>query len=123
MSKEIKDIETIIGSTVQVEGDFKAQGDVIIEGKLNGKLKTKGNLNVGDRAEIQAEIEALNAIIAGKIIGNIKIKEGVEIMSTAQIEGNIETQIISVATGAKINGQIIMSSDIKKDGTEQFLNK
>ena len=74
MSKE-KDIETIIGSTVKVEGDFKGQGDVVVEGQVQGKLSTKGNLSVGENAKITADVSAHNAIIAGELIGNLKVKD------------------------------------------------
>ncbi|MFH1457379.1 MAG: polymer-forming cytoskeletal protein [Patescibacteria group bacterium] len=107
MSKE-KDIETIIGSTVKVEGDFKGQGDVVVEGQLHGKLSTKGNLSVGENAKIIAEVSANNVIIAGELKGNLKVKESLELTSTAQITGDIEAQILTIATGAKINGNIKM---------------
>ena len=107
MSKE-KDIETIIGSTVKVEGDFKGQGDVVVEGQVQGKLSTKGNLSVGENAKITADVSAHNAIIAGELIGNLKVKDTLELTSTARVTGDIEAQILTVATGAKMNGNLKM---------------
>ena len=114
MSKE-KDIETIIGSTVRVEGDFKGNGDVVVEGEVHGKLLTKGNLSVGKNAKIIADISAQSAIVAGEISGNIKVKETLELASSAKITGDVETQILTVATGAQINGNIKMEA-IKEIG-------
>jgi len=110
MSKEFKDVETIIGSTVKVEGDFKGDGDIVVEGMVNGKLKTKRNLNVGESAKITADVEAQNAMVAGEIIGNVKIKESLEMTANSKIIGDIDVKILTVATGAQINGNIKMES-------------
>ncbi|MBT4495313.1 hypothetical protein HOC73_01045, partial [bacterium] len=37
-------IETVIGPSVKVEGDFSGQGDIVVEGIVLGSLKTKGHL-------------------------------------------------------------------------------
>lgn len=109
--KNIKgDIETIIGQTVKLEGDFVGEGDVIVEGIVNGNLKTGKFLRVGENAQINAEIEAGDAYIAGAINGNIKIKNKLEITSTAKIKGDIETSLISVEIGALINGKCQMNT-------------
>ncbi|NTW22548.1 polymer-forming cytoskeletal protein [Candidatus Falkowbacteria bacterium] len=108
-----KDIETIIGPSVKVKGEFNGQGDIIIDGFFEGTLKTAGSLFVGNKAKVQANIEARDGKISGEIIGNIKMKGFMEITSTAKISGDIEVNQISVEQGAVINGSLIM-----KKGTE-----
>lgn len=110
--KNIKqDIETIIGQTVKLDGDFVGEGDVIVEGVVNGNLKTDKFLRVGENAQINAEIEADNAFIAGVINGNIKIKNKLEITSSAKIKGDIETSLISIESGAILNGKCQMATE------------
>jgi cytoskeletal protein CcmA (bactofilin family) len=110
--KNIKhDIETIIGQTVKLDGDFTGEGDVIVEGIVNGNLKTDKFLRVGENAQINAEIEANDAFIAGIVNGNIKIKNKLEITSTAKIKGDIETSLISVESGASINGKCQVTTE------------
>jgi cytoskeletal protein CcmA (bactofilin family) len=112
MSKEnFKEVETIIGPSVKVEGDFKADGNIIIEGELIGNVKTKKNLRIGESAKIKANIEADNAWVGGEITGNLKISGQLELSNSAQINGDIEANILTVETGAKINGGIKMSSE------------
>lgn len=103
-----KTIETIIGPSVKVEGDFKGEGDLIIEGILIGTLQTKNNLKIGKNALIEASVKANNAFISGKVKGNIIIKGKLEITGTAVILGNIKAQIISIESGALIKGDIDM---------------
>ena len=103
-----KGIETIIGPSVKVEGDFKGEGDLVIEGVLIGALQTKNNLKIGKNAIIEASIKANNAFISGKVKGNILVKGKVEITGTAVILGNIKAQIISIESGALIKGELDM---------------
>ncbi len=113
-----KNIETIIGPSVKVEGDFKGEGDLVIEGVLIGNLETKNNLKIGQNAVVQAEIKANNAFVSGKVKGNVTIKGKIEIASTAVIHGDIKEQIISMESGSLIQGKITMPMrDIKvEDG-------
>jgi cytoskeletal protein CcmA (bactofilin family) len=109
MSKEnFKEVETIIGPTVRVEGDFKADGNIVIDGQMEGNLKTKKGLRVGEGARIKADVEAESAWIGGEVVGNLLIQGDLELSAQAKITGNITTQILTVATGAQINGQIKM---------------
>jgi cytoskeletal protein CcmA (bactofilin family) len=103
-----KNIETIIGPSVRVEGDFKGEGDLVIEGVLIGNLQTKNNLKIGANAMIKASVKANNIFISGKVKGNITAKGKVEVTGTAVILGNIIAQVISVESGALIQGNITM---------------
>jgi cytoskeletal protein CcmA (bactofilin family) len=97
-------LDTIIGSAIQVEGNFEGQGNIIIEGVVKGNLKTSQNITAGESSRIIADLEATSANIAGEIHGNLRISDKLEIESTAVIKGNIEAGVISVASGASIDG-------------------
>jgi len=110
-----KEIETIIGPSVQVEGNFNSKGNVVIEGGLKGTLKTVKNIKIGDDAKINANIAANNAIVSGEVKGNLKIKGALEIKKTAKITGDIETKLLVVENGALINGKCAMAKDEKDE--------
>ncbi|MDZ4221340.1 MAG: polymer-forming cytoskeletal protein [Patescibacteria group bacterium] len=104
------EIETIIGPSVKVEGDFKSQGHVLVQGILNGSLKTKGNLKVEEGAKIKANVEAANAVVKGEIAGNVTIKDSLQLGSSATIAGDIITKILSIEPGAVLNGHCSVSA-------------
>jgi cytoskeletal protein CcmA (bactofilin family) len=104
--KEGRDeIETVIGPSVQVEGDFVAAGDVVIEGMVSGNVRTDRNLRIGEGARLFANVAAANAVISGEVQGNIKIEGSLELLGTARIFGDIKTKTISIATGATLQGK------------------
>lgn len=103
-----KEVETIIGPSVKVKGDFNAQGNIVVEGILEGGLKTEGSLYVGNNAKISGNIEAKEAKINGEIMGNINIKTNLDIDSSSKISGDILCSSLAIAKGALINGKITM---------------
>lgn len=104
----IKEAETIIGPSVKVKGNFHGEGNIIIEGIVEGTIKTNQNLLVGNNAKILANIEANEAKLAGEITGNIKVNGYLEISGTAKILGDIEAGSISIEKGAIFNGKCQM---------------
>lgn len=111
-----KTVETIIGPSVKVEGNFKGEGDLIIEGILVGDLQTKNNLKIGQNSVIDANIRANNAFISGRVRGNITVNGKLEITGTAIILGDIKAQMISIESGALIKGKLNMPvQDFKTD--------
>jgi len=105
------DTDTIIGASVKVDGNFKSDGNVVVEGMVQGSLKTKSNLTVGGSAKIKAEVEVNNLFLSGEIKGNVKVTEKAELKSTARILGNLETKSLSVEEGAIINGKCTMIAE------------
>jgi len=115
---DASDAETIIGSSVKVDGDFVSDGDVLVQGILNGSLKTKGNLRVEKGAKIKADVEAANAQVSGEIEGNVLIKNNLVIGSSATISGDISTKVLSIEPGAVLNGHCSVSSSKKQEDSE-----
>jgi cytoskeletal protein CcmA (bactofilin family) len=120
--ENIKDAETIIGPSVKVKGNFQGKGNIIIDGHLEGSLKTSSNLLVGEKASLNANIEAVEASINGSISGNITIKKYLALGKTAKITGDIVCSEISISRGAHINGKLIINSE-QEIKTEKTIDK
>jgi cytoskeletal protein CcmA (bactofilin family) len=102
--------ETIIGPSVQVEGDLSSQGNIQVEGALTGTILTAGNLMVGEQAKLMANVEVANAYIAGYLKGNLTVHERLELAPTSKIDGDIMTKTLVIAEGAQLNGRCLMGS-------------
>jgi cytoskeletal protein CcmA (bactofilin family) len=104
---------TIIAKGVKLEGEFKSQGDVLIEGEVVGNIQTEGLLTAGPESVIKAGIVAADAVIAGKLEGNLQIKNRLEIRSTARIKGDTICQTIGVEAGAVLQGNVHCGEESK----------
>jgi len=118
----LDEIETVIGPSVQVEGNFIANGNVVIEGTVSGSVRTEKNLKVGSEAKIFASVSADNAFIAGEIQGNVTCHGSLELASSAKIFGDIKTNMLMVATGAVLIGRC-QAGDSKKARLEKIEEK
>ncbi|MFH1564874.1 MAG: polymer-forming cytoskeletal protein [bacterium] len=116
-------MDTVIGSSIKVEGSFVGQGNIIVEGEVKGNLKTSQNLEAGSESKITANIEAANALIAGEVDGKIKIEEHLELTGTAKINGDIEANVLVVASGATINGYCKIGAGEQESVKESLLKK
>ncbi|HRY36508.1 MAG TPA: polymer-forming cytoskeletal protein [Candidatus Magasanikbacteria bacterium] len=108
-NRETEDnIDTVVGPSVNVEGDFSSEGNIIVKGTVNGSVHTSRVLSVEPGAKIIANVRAGSALIAGEVRGNMKVKESLELASTARILGDIEVKILSIEPGAIVFGKITM---------------
>jgi cytoskeletal protein CcmA (bactofilin family) len=108
------DAETIIAASVKVEGEFVSQGNVLIEGEVQGSLKTEKNLRVGERARISADVSAASVSVAGEIRGNITASERLDLDPTARIFGDIRTKVLAVSPGATVSGRVTMGAEAEE---------
>ena len=105
--------QTLIGEGVKLEGNFSGLGDVVVDGSVNGTLKTSGNIQIGHAATITAEVSGDSISIAGKVIGNIVAQESIRVTSSAVIEGDLTCSDLIIESGSKINGQLNMKGKAK----------
>jgi cytoskeletal protein CcmA (bactofilin family) len=109
--EKFKDAETIIGASIKVKGNFQGQGDIIIEGSLEGSIKTEANLFIGNSAKVVANVEAKDAIVNGEVRGNLKVKGYLALGNSARISGDIQYKEVSIEKGAAVNGQLLTIGD------------
>ncbi|MDA3802921.1 MAG: polymer-forming cytoskeletal protein [Patescibacteria group bacterium] len=119
--EKFKDAETIIGPSIKVKGNFQGKGDIVIEGMIEGSVKTAASLYVGNEAKVVANIEAGDASIHGQIHGNIKSDGYLAIGENAKIFGDIQYKDISIEKGAVINGQLVFNENTKTSNKKEKL--
>jgi cytoskeletal protein CcmA (bactofilin family) len=102
-------VETVVGPSVNVEGDFSSEGDIIVKGSVTGTVYTSRMLLVEQGAKIFANVQAGNAKISGEVKGNMKVRETLELSATARVLGDIEVRTLSVEPGAVLYGKVSMT--------------
>lgn len=101
-------VETIVGPSVVVEGDFSSEGNILVKGTVSGNVKTAERLTVEKGAKILANVKAGYAIISGEVRGNVRVKDKLELTESAQIVGDISCDTLIVAGGARLHGKVSM---------------
>lgn len=118
-----KDEVTIIGAGVVLEGKLSSNGNIRIDGAINGDINANGSVTVGETGEITGEIKAEVISIGGKVTGSINSKEKAVLESKAVLKGDIITKILVVEAGAIFDGSSKMSekgSNLSAAGTSSI---
>ncbi len=103
-----EEVDTVVGPSVNVEGDFASEGNIIVKGSVSGSVHTSRHLLVEPGAKIMANVRAGSAQIAGEVKGNMKIKDSLELASTARVLGDIEVKTLVIEAGALLFGKVAM---------------
>jgi cytoskeletal protein CcmA (bactofilin family) len=111
----------VIGPQVRIQGELSGDEDVLVEGKVDGKISMTKTVRIGPSAQIHADVKAQFIVVAGRVVGNL-VADGVEILASGSVEGNIRAPKISIAEGAQFKGSVDMGggkSSQAEGGKEQ----
>jgi cytoskeletal protein CcmA (bactofilin family) len=113
---------SIIADGLTIEGNLFSEGEIQIDGKVNGDVQAK-MLTIGQNALITGDINAGKLIIRGAVNGSLRGEE-ITVTSTATVNGDIIHASLSIEPGAKIDGHL-KHSDNPRDlpETVTFLDK
>ena len=105
---EISNSSNVIGKGTTIEGNIDTSGNIRIEGKVVGHIKSKAKIALGTSSQVEGNVTAQNADIEGQVKGKIEIAEVLLLKSTAVILGDIVTGKLVIEPGASFNGSCKM---------------
>src|SRR4029077_7790130 len=94
--------QSVISADLVVNGTLTSIGDIQIEGRVEGDVRSAGLL-IGDNAVVQGDVYAEDITVRGRIEGGIRARK-VLLCSTCHVEGNILHEAFAVETGAFFEG-------------------
>jgi cytoskeletal protein CcmA (bactofilin family) len=71
----------------------------------------QGNVTVGEKGRVEADIEAGSIQVAGFVKGNLTGADRVVLLESGRVEGNITARSVSLENGCHFKGSIDMQSD------------
>jgi cytoskeletal protein CcmA (bactofilin family) len=105
-----------IGSTVTVSGSVSGTQDLIVQGRIEGRVGLDSRLVVDRAGTVEAEIEVVHAEIHGAVKGNVVAKSAL-VAAGARMVGNLRAAQIVLEEGAQVSGNIEMDVDLPADVT------
>lgn len=113
-AQEITSTSNTIGKGTTITGDIETFGNIRIDGKVKGNIKTKSKLVLGSTSHVEGNVLAQNAEIEGEVSGTIEVSEILVLKPTAIIKGDIITGKLVVEPGAMFNGFCKMGEKLKE---------
>lgn len=96
--------QSLIQDGVSIRGEVHAQGDIRLEGSLEGSLVTDARIIVGATGRIAADLEAEEVLVMGKIQGRIVGRKRIELRKGAHVEGDLVAQSLVIEEGVFFQG-------------------
>ena len=122
LSNDTDTVDTVIGSSVVIDGPVSSRHPIKVDGTIHGSVSTKANLFIGPNSVIHGDIKGKNITICGKVNGNVSAKGRVIITSKAAISGNMSMEQLVVDEGAFFNGNCSMQPG-QKPVEEKIISK
>ena len=98
-----------IGSSIFIKGDLTGEEDLVIQGRVEGKVDLKQNsVTIGKNGRVKADIYGKLVTIEGEVVGNLFGQDQIIIRGTGNVLGNVSAPRISIEDGARLKGSIDM---------------
>lgn len=94
---------------------FRDPVNLQINGRFEGTLDTRGNLLIGEKAQVKATIQGESITIGGTVNGTVTATSRVELLATARLTGKVSSPRVVMHEGAVLHGTLEMLG-VRADG-------
>ena len=99
-----------IGPTVTIKGNLSSEEDLLMEGRLEGKIEIRHHsITVGKKGQIKADIYGKVITVEGNVEGNLYGEEQLIVRQSGTVRGNIVAPRVVLEDGSNFKGSIDMS--------------
>ena len=95
----------ILSNDVHINGSVRFTNDLLVDGRIEGKISSDGALTVAENAVIKAEVSTKSIVIYGKVHGNVTCSDRVDIKGSAEMVGDVKAGTLSIEPGAIFVGK------------------
>ncbi len=100
----------MIGPTVSIKGNLTSEEDLLMEGRLEGKIEIRHHsITVGKKGQIKADIYGKVITVEGNVEGNLYGEEQLILRQSGTVRGNIVAPRVVLEDGSNFKGNIDMS--------------
>jgi cytoskeletal protein CcmA (bactofilin family) len=106
-----------IGPSIFIKGDLSGEEDLVIEGRVEGKVDLKqNNVTVGKNGRVKADVFGKVVVVEGEVDGNVFAREQAILRQSGAIRGNITAPRVILEDGSRFKGSIDMEQPKEMGG-------
>lgn len=102
------DKETIIGPETRISGDVRGEEDLVVRGRIDGKIHLTETLTIDSGGIVQADVDVKTLVVSGVLVGSVNASESVRLTDKARVVGEIRTPRFVMDAGAAYRGRVDM---------------
>ena len=103
-------MSSILGPELEINGDVKVAGSLLIYGKVYGNIESNGTVRTAKGSVVKGDIKAKDAAVSGQVEGDLDVNSKVTLGDTSFLSGNLKAAILTIEEGAKFEGVCNMHS-------------
>ncbi|MFZ0613341.1 MAG: polymer-forming cytoskeletal protein [Desulfobacterales bacterium] len=96
---------SLVSENISIEGELIGEENILINGRVTGAIKLKGDIVVGQSGVVEADVEADTVVIQGTVKGNVTARNHLEIQATGKMIGDITARSIDIKEGSTFEGR------------------
>lgn len=104
-------LPNMIGPGTKILGNIETNGDIRIDGNIEGNVNSKGKVVVGANGFVKGEVVCSNAEIAGTLNGKLVVSELLSLKASSKVNGDIKSGKLSIEPGAIFSGTCTMGNN------------
>lgn len=112
----------VVGEGTIISGDIQSNGDIRVDGTIEGNMTTRGKFVLGSTGEVIGNVMSTSADVSGTINGNIQVKEVLLLKTNGKVNGDITTSKLVVEAGGEFNGACNMGNSLSINATAESAN-
>lgn len=115
-------IDSLIGEGIKIIGKIEGNGNIRIDGIIEGDVDYKGSITLGETGKVKGNIICEDIIVAGEIKGNVNAKDKLTLLPTGNLIGDLEVESLVIHEKASFDGNCKMvttNSNVKEFNAEK----
>lgn len=109
MAEFVGSDRSFFGPGSRIEGNLEVEGEVRLQGSIQGKVTGSGVVTIGEQATLQANVFAPTVIVQGTVRGEIHARDRLELHKSAKVQGLIRSSRLRIDDGAQFEGECKMA--------------
>ncbi len=102
------DLNGFLDAGSHIDGELHFEDTFRVDGRLTGKVVSKGDLVIGEEGEVDGEVEVGRVFVSGVARGSIVARERAELTAGSKVYADLQTPTLIVEEGAWFEGRCRM---------------
>jgi cytoskeletal protein CcmA (bactofilin family) len=109
-AKRNAEIDSLVGGNTKICGDVHFTGGLHVDGVIEGNVIAESDnsmLTTSEKGNINGNVTVHNIVLNGQVVGDVHALHHIELAPNARVTGNVYYNVIEMAMGAEVNGNLI----------------
>lgn len=98
--------ETVLGKNVRIRGRISGEGNLVVQGALEGDVVLRGDFTLDVGAEAQSSVTANDVTVSGALEGGIQADGEVTVTASGTFRGDVRAAQVVLEDGATFAGRL-----------------